>query len=1030
VPLVRDEGFAREIQQIEREDPPVASEVPTTSETFGAAFRVENSLVSAAANGFGTGPSFETEEGYDPYGEKEDGALDIDGYEMFAESFIESRSPAESNFIKLGIDRELEDRKTLEAAGGLGIAAQFAAGALDPLFMIPIGKVIQAGRLTRAGTIGTFAAVGGVSELAAEMVKHQSQQVRTADESAINIGSAALLSGILGNFASGFSRDDMTALSARMEEITDPNVKVEDLKDVVTDGSNLSGGAAKVREVTLEEETLVSAGGLEKLPFSPLARVLNSPSKSARIQMETLSENPLLFKKNLAGMATGPEGGSVETRVKLWDAALARPLVDLDQSYLKYRGKSFKVTAAIDTMLGGRKGKLSYDDFRVEVGKAMRRGDVHEVPEIAAASKSFRKHLFDPLKDDAIKNGLLPADVDVTTATSYLTRVYNTQKIIAERPAWDSKIFNWLSTLRRSNSKRLDKLKADLEDLRKAKEPEEGGIKSLQGKIEKASALGSATDRELQDIVNQITDQLTGNSAGRGLYEPVPLVRGPLKERTLNIPDEQIEEFLESDIDLVARQYKRTMAADVEVTRAFGRADMRDQIDEIKSDYADLREAAKKKNDSKLLRQLNKKEKQDVLDLEAVRDMLRGTYRTPENPDAFFIRAGRVLRDANFVRMLGGMTLSAIPDISRLVAVNGLKPVSRALTSLITSPKTFQMSREEAKRAAVGLDMVLNSRASSLAELTDIYSSTTRFERGLRGLSDGFSKITLMAPWNAALKQFAGVTVADRILTESVNLTKGVATKSAITRLATAGIDKELAERIVKEFNKHGDKGTINLSNGHLWEDADVFEVFRAAVLKDVDRTILTPGIAEKPLWTSSETGKLIFQFKTFAAVAHSKVLVADLQYRDAAALNGFLMAVALGGAAYGAKQLAAGKELSTDPLKLLVESMDRSGTFAYFWDINNITEKLTRGTVGVNAAIGAAPMSRYATRNVAGALLGPSLGTVQDLSQVIGALSTGDLSKSDVNAMRKMLPYQNLFYIRRLLNELEEKAATAAGAQ
>jgi hypothetical protein len=470
------------------------------------------------------------------------------------------------------------------------------------------------------------------------------------------------------------------------------------------------------------------------------------------------------------------------------------------------------------------------------------------------------------------------------------------------------------------------------------------------------------------------------------------------------------------------------MAADVEMTRAFGRADMLDQFDEVKADYAELREVAKKKGDTKELRKLDKQERQDIIDLEAVRDMLRGTYRTPENPDGFFIRAGRVLRDANFVRMLGGMTLSAIPDIARIVAVNGLKPVGRSLKALITSPKTFNLSREEAKKAAVGLDMVLNSRASSLAELTDIYSKTTRFERGLRGLSDGFSKLTLMAPWNAALKQFSGVTTADRILTESMNLVNGKITKANRTRLAASGIDKELAERISREFNKHGEKGSLNLPRADLWEDVEAMESFRSAVLKEVDRTIITPGVAEKPLWTSTEAGKLIFQFKSFAAAAHAKVLVADLQYRDAAALNGFLLSVALGGVAYGAKQVVAGRDISDDPAKLIVESLDRSGAFGYFWDVNNITEKLTRGTVGVNAAIGQAPMSRYATRNVAGALLGPSLGTVQDMSQVIGALSTGDLSRSDISAMRKMLPYQNLFYMRGLLNQLEDKAAQSAG--
>lgn len=1029
MPLITDAGTTREIQNIVRDDIE-PTETPELSETVGAAFRVENSFVSAAANGFGFGPDFQAQEGYDPYIENGSGETDISGYEMFAESFVESRSPAESNFIKLGIDRELEDRKTLEAAGGVGIAAQFAAGGLDPMLMIPLAKPIQAARMTKAGAVGTFAAVGAASELGAEMTKHQSQQVRTADESAINIGAAAFLSGVLGGAATGFSRSELSELSARLEEVTDPNVRASDLQDPVTDGSNLSIGAAKRREVTLEEETLVSAAGLEKLPLSPLARTLNSPSKSARLNMEVLAENPLLFKKNLDGIATGPEGGSVETRIKLWDSGLANGLADLDQAYFSYRGTKGTATTAVNTMLGGRAGKLSFDDFRVEVGKAMRNGDQHSIPEVTRAAQSMRKNLFDPLKDAAIKNDLLPEGVDVSTATTYLTRMYNTQKIIAERGDWDKRIFDWLSVMRHSNAKRLDKLKAKLETAKKADEPDAAAIKKSQAKIEAASALGSASDRELQDIVNQITDQIIGNSAGRGMYEPVPLTRGPLKERTLSIPDKQIEEFLESDIDLVARQYKRTMAPDVELTRAFGRADMIDQFDELKADYAELRQKAKKEGNTKALRQLDKSERQDIIDLEAVRDMMRGTYRTPENPDAFFIRAGRVLRDANFVRMLGGMTLSAIPDMARTVAVNGLRPVGRSLKALATSPQAVKMSKEEAKRAAVGLDMVLNSRASSLAEITDIYSRTTRFERGLRGLSDGFSKLTLMAPWNASMKQFSGVITQDRILAEAVNLTKGKASKSAITRLAASGIDKELAERIAGQFKKHGDAGDINLSNAHLWEDAEAMEALRAAVLKDVDRTIITPGLAEKPLWTSTETGKMIFQFKTFAAAAHAKILVADLQYRDAAALNGFMLAVGLGGVAYGAKQLVAGKEVSTDVDKLIVESLDRSGAFGYFWDINNITEKLTRGTVGVNAAIGQAPMSRYATRNVAGALLGPSLGTVQDLSQVIGALSTGDLSRSDISAMRKMLPYQNLFYIRGLLNQLEDKAAQEAGAQ
>ena len=127
----------------------------------------------------------------------------------------------------------------------------------------------------------------------------------------------------------------------------------------------------------------------------------------------------------------------------------------------------------------------------------------------------------------------------------------------------------------------------------------------------------------------------------------------------------------------------------------------------------------------------------------------------------------------------------------------------------------------------------------------------------------------------------------------------------------------------------------------------------------------------------------MIFQFKTFASAAHHKILLADLQNRDLQALNGFLLSVALGSATYGLKMYVADREVSTDPSKLIVESLDRSGAFGYLWDINNMMEKGTRGNFGVNSMLGAPPMSRYASRNVFCSLLRPSLGMAEDLIQI-----------------------------------------------
>ncbi len=966
------------------------SEAPSVVETFGAAFRQENSFVSAASKGFGISPGYQPEEGYDPY---ED---DLTGYELFAESFIDSKSTAETGNIKMMIDQEMVDRQTLSAAGGTGFVAQMAAGVTDPIYLplmaTGIGEIRMGANAAKA--FGQTAAIGAFSEIPAEAAKQATQETRTIEESLINIGGAAFLSGLLGAGMSKLSNAQFNDLAK----------KTDDMLRAPEDTPNLSVGAAQVVQNSLEDLELVNAGKIEQWGVSPIVRTQVSPVVETRQIASQMMETPLISKGNIEGKSTTPEGGSVETRIKLWQAPLAEAIEGLDGSYLKYRQGLGNTRRIInDYVMRNRQNKLTPQEFRIEVGKAMRRDDKHDIPEVAEASQTFRQKLFDPLKDAAIEEKLLPRDVKTSTAVSYLTRVYNTKKIIAKSDEFDTITRDWLKGIRASAVRKRDGVIA------KGKEPSV----SLKGDA-------GLSDRELDAIVVSVRENITGVASGRLPYDVKLTERGPLKERVFTIQDELIEDFLESDIDLVARQYQRTMGPDVELNRMFGEVDGKETFEAMDLSYERLRKAA---TTEKERTRLNLKQEHDKRDLQAMWDRLRGTYRTPDDPNSFIIRANRTLRDVNFLRMLGGMTLSAIPDLARPIAVNGLRPVGRALKALAFAPKEFKMARLEAKKAAVGLDMVLNGRAASMAEISDIYARGTSFERGLRSTADAFGKITLMSQWNSSLKQFSGVVTQDRLLEQAVKFADGTISKNNLRRMAAAGINKEMADRIAGQFKKHGDEGTIKLSNGHKWDDREALETFRASVLKDVDRTILTPGEGEKPLWTSSETGKLIFQFKTFASVAHHKILLADLQHRDLQALNGFLISVGLGGMTYGLKQFVADRPISDDPAKIIVESLDRSGGFGYFWDLNNLAEKATRGHVGVNPLVGAPPMSRYASRNIVGAAAGPSFGTAKDILDVVGGAASGEFTQKEFRKLRKLMPGQNLFYMRRLLNELEKEA-------
>ncbi len=56
-----------------------------------------------------------------------------------------------------------------------------------------------------------------------------------------------------------------------------------------------------------------------------------------------------------------------------------------------------------------------------------------------------------------------------------------------------------------------------------------------------------------------------------------------------------------------------------------------------------------------------------------MRDRLLGTYGAPQDHAVSFVRAGRVARNINFLRLLGGMTVSAATDLMRPMMQHGLK---------------------------------------------------------------------------------------------------------------------------------------------------------------------------------------------------------------------------------------------------------------------------------------------------------------------------------------------------------------------
>lgn len=534
----------------------------------------------------------------------------------------------------------------------------------------------------------------------------------------------------------------------------------------------------------------------------------------------------------------------------------------------------------------------------------------------------------------------------------------------------------------------------------------------------------------IEEIINEVFNNLTGKGKGDVPEWLVPVKRGPLKERTFNIPDAQIEEFLENDMESILRRYSRSMAADVELTQRFGRADMQDQLADITREYEELRKAAK--TPAERLK-LDKAEERDVKHLTAFRDMLRGTYQASDRSSGWSAITNAALT-WNLMRLLGGVTVSSLPDAARIPAIHGITATMKeALPALVGNTRALQISRSDARDMGVIAEQVMQSRFASMADLRDPYRYGNRYERFLDNAANIFIKATGLGWWTDQMNTIASVMTQNRIL-KNVGNWNGM-DKYEKAYMGFVGIDEDMAQRIGAQFKKHGvEESGIRAANISEWDDDLAKRAYGAALGKDVDRTIIKPGMGDKPLWMKTNTGRLIMQFKSFGLASHQRVLIAGLQERPRRFLEAMVFGTSIGMMVSYLKMIERGdyeraEDLLSNPGKWIGDGLDRTGLLYLPFEITNTADKISAAMGGPNVSIASGlsrlagdrdhsgSVTRYASRDPLGAVLGPSAGLFSDLAQIYAATLKGEKTKGAVNATIRQIPGGALPGARTILN-------------
>lgn len=1206
---------------------------PTVWQTFAAAFRQENSIVSAISSN-----SFYVDEMVkDPTLNVWD---EIKGtkYEDYFDRFADKTTRAGVRAIKADIDREEQDRLTLAMGGGTAFLANMIAGTLDWTTLIPIAKGSQAVRAGKAFKESFFpiAASSALGTAVQETMLHNSQQTRTQTESAIAVGGSFLLGGLLGaGVAASMSRSAFNKLASQLErEVADVIISASDQVKtgiVKTAAGEISADIASVPPAGIQSifkameagdvaSSIYGAGKYLAAPvkwLNPILRGNTSPSLAVREIMNGMVENATYINKNFDDVAS-PQ--AVETIMKEFTRGAMADAIGSQRTIFREAKKA-----------GFNE---SYAVFSERVGRAMRNGDFDEggSQHVTQAAQAWRNKVFEPLKDKAIKAGLLPKDVDPATALSYFTRVYNTRKITARENDFKGIVKTWadgaiqremnrlqaqhnravntltneiqemeMVKLRRQTEAKERKINwgadTDIDDdtiktavrlVQQGKRPTEpqtltqflhkmGGLveendvlkqlgitnnarpgfvrimlgqnkdkagisiddaidaavkagffetkpsrleflehlsedffrkRRVVAKTDRPAAeraniydqvvatvnklgldikdpkfkttanlnklldnvvheLNARTDLELSsarlrlskitdeftelkknkfdqgvgrdkyidDIANSVFDKITGRSIEELPTNLSVTTRGPLKERTFDIPDKLIQEFLIDDVEHVAHRYSRVMSADIELTTKYGSTDMKYPIQIVRNEYEQLRQninAMTGKDQAykeKALAYLTKREKDDVQDIRDMRDLLRGQYQE-RSANSNWSRIVYVLNSWNYLRAMGGVVISSLVDAGRPIMVHGFKDtLGVGVPTLVANLKGFRMAVEEARLAGSVAESLLNTRIATLAEVMDPYSAASPFERWMANLSSGFSRINGMVYWNDFHKSFASILTQNRILRNVENWGAMGAKEKAYMHML--GIDQDMGKRILAEYTraatdnptKAGLIKNVRVAGTESWTDIEARSAFRAAMNKDVDSTIVTRGYGDIPTLANTPTGKLLLQFRSFALASHQRVLMRGVQENHAGVYLGALSTILGGMMVYALKNFESNKDFSDNPGTWIAEGLDRSGLFSLFFEVNNAWEKL--GAPGVYRSLARLspdasqkpPASRFAARTAIAGFMGPSAGLLEELAQVASVPFKKDIAESDIQSASRVTFGRTLLLWRSFLD-------------
>ena len=546
---------------------------------------------------------------------------------------------------------------------------------------------------------------------------------------------------------------------------------------------------------------------------------------------------------------------------------------------------------------------------------------------------------------------------------------------------------------------------------------------------------GTVNVRELAlRDAEEFKNTVTGTMLHLPVVEVMALERGPELLRMLDIPSTQIEEFLEFDINKLMRMYTRTFAPDIEITRTFGTVNFADIWKPVEEELDKLSRQLHQVHghnpeyEGKKQTALRAEYDQYKLNVRAMYERLRGLRGLPSNPDDIAWRGAKLVADFNVLRQMGMVLSASLPDVGRPIIRYGLtRTMKDGIIPMITNFQQFKLSALEAVYSGAAVDTSAHLRSTGFHDTMDDLMRGTKFERAVSYLSTHMGILALFDIWTDKMKLITGAISNGKIM-ESLATVNGVEgympMAKAMDFLAQNSISGSMAEAMWREITENGGGQRINgvwWPNTKSWINPEAVRTYRQMLAREVNNTIVTPGI-DKPLYADvNMVGRLLYQFKSFGLASNSRIVMSGLQQQDAAVLNGVLVSLAMGAVSYAAWATLTGGKAYEDMRnasaeKWIDEMIQRSGLFGALGEVQRVGQ--TVPALSPYMSLSNTKSTRRPGDNLVESLLGPSFGLLQEAGNVIGGLH--EPTQATAHALRKMMPFQQTMILREIWDAFE----------